>query len=116
MYGGSVYSKPSRFIDEIPVKFVERVETDKKGRTNVDNRPKNSSDLYREIFERKSVTVREVPFEYDFKAGDMVTHKKFGKGMILSVTPAGGDVKLEIVFDEAGTKSLMGSFAKLTKI
>ncbi len=116
MYGGSVYSKPSRFIDEIPVKFVERVETEKKGRTNIDNRPKNSSDLYREIFERKTVTVREVPFEYDFKAGDMVTHKKFGKGMILSVTPAGGDVKLEIVFDEAGTKSLMGSFAKLTKV
>ena len=42
-------------------------------------------------------------------------HKKFGRGMILSVTPAAGDVKLEIVFDEVGTKSLMGSFARLTK-
>jgi len=45
----------------------------------------------------------------------MVEHRKFGKGMILSVTPSGNDVKVEIVFDEVGTKSLMGSFAKLKK-
>mgnify|MGYP006976638682 CR=1 FL=1 len=51
----------------------------------------------------------------EFKAGDMVMHRKFGKGMILSVTPSGNDVKVEIVFDDVGTKSLMGSFAKLKK-
>ncbi len=117
MYGGSVYSKASRFLDEIPVKYVEVIETDRGPKTAVGVKTsKSQSDLFREVFERKATNQREITVEYDLKAGDMVTHKKFGKGMILSVTPAGNDVKLEIVFDEAGTKSLMGSFAKLKKI
>jgi len=116
MYGGSVYSRPSRFLDEIPPQFVETVETERgtKGSVGV-KMAKSQNDLFREIFERKSVDVRPEPISCDFTAGDMVLHKKFGKGMILSVTPAGNDVKLEIVFDEVGTKSLMGSFARLKK-
>lgn len=117
MYGGSVYAKASRFLDEIPPKYVEVVEIERGNRTAVSNqqRAKNQNDLFQEIFERKNTRVRQEPASYDFKAGDMVEHKKFGRGMILSVTPAAGDVKLEIVFDEVGTKSLMGSFARLKK-
>ncbi len=117
MYGGSVYSKASRFLDEIPQQYLETVETDRGMKTEVGGRKraKSQSDLFQEIFERKSTGVRTEPVSYDFKAGDMVVHKKFGTGMILSVTPAGGDVKLEIVFDDVGTKSLMGSFARLKK-
>ena len=37
----------------------------------------------------------------------MVVHKAFGKGMILSVTPVGGDALMEIAFDNVGTKKLM---------
>ena len=51
-----------------------------------------------------------------FSAGDRVNHKKFGDGMILSVKPENGDTQLEIAFDNVGTKTLMASFAKLTKI
>ncbi len=118
MYGGSMYSKASRFLNEIPVKFIESVETDRGGRMDVSGgKAKSQKDLFDEIFARKPMTPKKTaePSAYEFKAGDMVMHKKFGKGMILSVTPAGGDVKLEIVFDEAGTKSLMGSFARLKK-
>ena len=39
--------------------------------------------------------------------GDMVRHKAFGRGMVLSVQPMGGDALLEIAFDEVGTKRLM---------
>ncbi len=118
MYGGSVYSKPSRFLDEIPSTYVESVETERKGVQAIgQKRAKTQSDLFEEIFARKSATVRHdtVP-SYPFQAGDVVEHKKFGRGMILSVTPAGADVKLEIMFDDVGTKSLMGSFARLKKV
>lgn len=73
--------------------------------------------MFDKIFERKKSTPATPVIEhtFEFKAGDMVEHRKFGKGMILSVTPSGNDVKLEIVFDDVGTKSLMGSFAKLKK-
>ena len=116
MYGGSVYSKASRFLNEIPVQYVETVETGRGERIAAGERAKSQKDLFEEIFARKPAASKPVePVSYAFKAGDMVTHKKFGRGMILSVTPAGADVKLEIVFDEVGTKSLMGSFARLQK-
>ena len=43
----------------------------------------------------------------DFKVGDTVCHKSFGTGTVLTVTPMGGDVLLEVAFDQVGTKRLM---------
>lgn len=48
--------------------------------------------------------------------GDRVRHRVFGDGEIFSVKVMGADVLYEVVFDDAGTKKLMGSFAKLKKI
>ena len=39
--------------------------------------------------------------------GDMVEHTAFGKGMVVSVRPMGGDALLEVAFDNVGTKKLM---------
>ena len=39
--------------------------------------------------------------------GDMVEHTAFGKGMVLSVRPMGGDALLEVAFDQVGSKKLM---------
>jgi len=115
MYGGSVYSKPSRFLDEIPTSYVETVKTERKSYPSGGVRSKNQSDLFNEIFERKSTKTMAAPVSFEFKSGDVVVHKKFGRGMILSITPAGDDVRLEIMFDDVGTKTLMGSFARLKK-
>ena len=45
-----------------------------------------------------------------------MSHKKFGTGLVVSVVPSGNDCQLEISFDNVGTRTLMASFAKLTKI
>ena len=42
-----------------------------------------------------------------FQKGDTVIHKAFGKGMVTSVQPMGGDALIEIAFDSVGTKRLM---------
>ena len=42
-----------------------------------------------------------------FQKGDMVRHKAFGQGMVLSVQKMGGDALIEIAFDQVGTKRLM---------
>lgn len=57
-------------------------------------------------------------FEFNFKKGDYVEHTKFGKGIILEITPVGNDYHLQIAFDEVGTKNLMAAYAvdKLKKI
>ena len=39
--------------------------------------------------------------------GDMVQHTAFGKGMVLSVRPMGGDALVQVVFDGVGEKKLM---------
>ena len=51
-----------------------------------------------------------------FSAGDRVRHMTFGEGEIISVKPMGADTLYEIVFDRVGTKKLMATYAKLTKL
>jgi len=117
MYGGSTYSKASRFLDEIPTEYLNIIEKPKQNQT-AHSVKSSQSEMFDKIFERKREATSDKvaePVSFEFKAGDMVMHRKFSKGMILSVTPSGNDVKVEIVFDDVGTKSLMGSFAKLKK-
>jgi DNA helicase-2/ATP-dependent DNA helicase PcrA len=51
-----------------------------------------------------------------FVAGDRVRHPTFGEGEILTVKPMGADTLYEIIFDTAGTKKLMATYAKLVKV
>lgn len=51
----------------------------------------------------------------DYKVGDTVSHKSFGTGTILTITPMGGDLLLEVAFDKAGTKKMMANYARLEK-
>ena len=43
----------------------------------------------------------------ELQPGEMVEHDAFGRGMVLSVRPMGGDTMVEIAFDNVGTKRLM---------
>ena len=52
----------------------------------------------------------------NYSAGQRVRHKTFGDGLVIKVTPMGGDTMLEIAFDAVGTKKLMAGYAKLTVI
>ena len=52
----------------------------------------------------------------EYQKGDMLEHKAFGRGMVLSTQKVGGDTLLEIAFDGVGTKRLMLKFtAQLMK-
>ena len=52
----------------------------------------------------------------NFAVGDRVEHKTFGQGLILSAKAVGGDMILEIAFDDVGTKKIMAKMAKLKKL
>ncbi|MEG1269225.1 MAG: 3'-5' exonuclease [Oscillospiraceae bacterium] len=51
-----------------------------------------------------------------FGSGDVVDHKIFGKGKVLSATPLGGDLLLEIDFEKGGKKKAMANYAPLVKL
>ncbi|MBP2001734.1 DNA helicase-2/ATP-dependent DNA helicase PcrA [Paenibacillus shirakamiensis] len=53
----------------------------------------------------------------DFKAGDKVSHAKWGIGTVVSVKGTGNDTQLQIAFPAPiGLKPLLASFAPITKV
>ena len=43
----------------------------------------------------------------EIQPGETVEHDAFGRGLVLSVRPMGGDALIEVAFDSVGTKKLM---------
>ena len=56
---------------------------------------------------RTKAAAQSSPLLGQYQKGQMVRHTAFGDGMILAVTPMGGDALLEVAFDGIGTKKLM---------
>ncbi len=48
----------------------------------------------------------------DWKVGDLLTHKKFGDGVVIEVE---GDGIIDVEFDEVGTKTLMGNHPSISR-
>ncbi len=124
LWGRSGGNPPSRFISELPEQFLDRGSSEEK-----ENQPeKAASRVYysqKPVKTRKEdvltvnrpVVKKQEPAEFsDVKEGDRVRHRIFGDGEVLSVRTMGADILYEIAFDTAGTKKLMGSYAKLNKI
>ncbi len=49
----------------------------------------------------------------NYKPGDVVEHKVFGRGTVLKATPAAGDTIVEIRFDTVGVKKTMANYAPM---
>lgn len=122
LYNRTSYNPRSRFVDEIPTKLIsdETPEYDSFAyvpRTQVKTyytAPSNyTAPAIRQPYETSSTP--KAP-QVMLNVGDRVSHRVFGEGEIFTVKQMGADVLYEVVFDNAGTKKLMGSFAKLKKI
>lgn len=121
IYGQTVPSQPSRFFKEIPKKYLEDA-----GKQMYGSQPTHGSNV---ILQRSGIANPKVSNmsgilnraqpddpDVDFKAGDVVEHRKFGRGVVLSAKQFGKDAVLEINFDSIGKKQLMAVFAKLKKL
>ncbi|MCL2820095.1 MAG: UvrD-helicase domain-containing protein [Oscillospiraceae bacterium] len=119
LFGRTSAAQPSRFVREIKDGNIEKNEP---AEGYGFNNPDYETDFYTgykpdNTFKFKTQEKppvmsspklqKSVSPAIDFNKGDSVLHKAFGKGIITSVSPAGGDALLEIAFDEAGTKRLM---------
>lgn len=51
-----------------------------------------------------------------FNVGDRISHKVFGTGTVLKITPIANDAMLEIKFDSVGVKKVMANFTPITKL
>ena len=100
LYGQDSYNPPSRFINEIPNEHLNFV------------RPKQS---YRSSF-FGTVSSQISDTEHPFKLGEIVKHKVFGEGVVLSIEGQGDASRMQINFNAAGTKWLVTAYANLEKI
>ena len=122
IFGSTNRNKPSRFCMEIPEELVDR------HRAREWKKPEPGTVLPVSYRETRAVSMQaarnfgpaaaarpEKP-SVALRPGDAVMHKTFGQGMILSASPMGNDVLLEIAFERVGTKKLMANFARLQKL
>ena len=56
------------------------------------------------------------PAKTSYLPGDLVEHRMFGRGKVVSVTPVGGDVLVEIDFVRSGRKKTMANYAPMSKV
>ena len=119
LFGSTSRNRPSRFSLEIPLDLINKTREQDWRKPDLGTKmPVAETEL-----RRKSATAamhfgQVTPPARSgnvFKTGDMVQHKTFGKGLVISATPMGNDVLLGIAFEQ-GTKKLMANFARLAKV
>ena len=122
-YGRTQYNPPSRFIEEIPPKLMvsESARAAERKRNEEMYAPKVYVRKQESVGDTITVTQKVTPNKGNapkeiFSPGDKVKHLVFGIGEVLSVKPMGSDILYEVMFDRAGTKKLMGNYAKLTRV
>ncbi len=97
LHGMERHNTPSRFIAEIPAQYVYAV------------RPTTKVTMPASHYAFRN----KVSSDSGFRIGQQVTHQKFGSGIIINFEGKGEHARLQIKFDQCGTKWLVASFANL---
>jgi DNA helicase-2/ATP-dependent DNA helicase PcrA len=86
---------PSRFLNELPEEVIEEIGYSPKKFFKRDNR------MNKNTYKESSMI------------GKRVIHKKFGEGMVTSTEGSDSNTRVQISFDEVGTKWLILAIANL---
>jgi DNA helicase II / ATP-dependent DNA helicase PcrA len=96
LHGSENYTRPSRFLSEIPPELVEEIRLRQAKPVYI---PPSGSSFGSSQFR--------------FKVGQIVTHEKFGKGIVLACEGEGAGERVQVDFGFDGKKWLIVAFAKL---
>ena len=109
VWGNEQYATRSRFIDSIPPDIVEGTNAPAR-QLPIAAPPQNTATRWDAPRPAPSPTG-----DATFRAGDRVSHPKFGDGAVVSVRDLGDDQEVTIAFVGAGVKKLMASLARIEK-
>jgi len=117
IYGRTQYNKVSRFVSEIPENLLDKeIPRERTGSNNFAAAPRKkviSNEFYKKTDTTNGAATSKTSGFIRFSAGDAVMHPTFGRGEVLTARDMGADVLYEIVFENAGTKKLMATYARL---
>ena len=102
IYGDASYRTASRFLSEIPPGLISD-ENSSGPKIASSMRPNTRNDIKRKI-------------GIDYRIGDFVEHKMWGRGQVLNVKRLSDDVELDVNFTSVGLKHLLVSFAPIEKV
>jgi DNA helicase-2/ATP-dependent DNA helicase PcrA len=103
--GNIFYPRPSRFIEEIPTKYISNKQDDSYERTY--------QKTYNNIEHKKINTDIKPNSKGELSIGATVQHIKFGIGTVINFEGSGESTRVQIQFNKFGTKWLIGAYANL---
>lgn len=99
IYGRENYSRPSRFIKEIPPQYLQEIRLKAQVATPMaNNRFSKSQGSFNDT---------------GFNVGQRVAHPKFGEGIVTNFEGQGAQARVQVNFDDFGSKWLVVAYAKL---
>ena len=103
LHGTDTFNPPSRFLREIPKELIDEI------------RPRAQTNI---PYNRKGFNETKIEFEEEIgiALGQKVKHKKFGEGIVLNYEGSGDSARVQVNFDESGTKWLVMAYANLEKL
>ena len=124
IYGKTNRNRISRFLNEIPDSVKEVIDncySSVSFESDFDIQGSGFRSVHsgfnggQSMFTKSAVASSKIEYApLDYKVGDIVCHRVFGDGLVISMTPMANDTLVEISF-ECGTKKIMANFAKLIK-
>ncbi len=102
LYGSEYYASPSRFVGEIPEGLIQPVRA--------------ASPRWPTVAESASDYAGERATDAGMRLGSRVRHAKFGEGVVLNYEGQGAQARVQVHFEEAGSKWLVLAYANLQSI
>ncbi|KGK43216.1 DNA-dependent helicase II [Nitrincola sp. A-D6] len=110
LHGQEKINRPSRFIREIPDELIEEVRLNSSVRRPYSSgRPDHQSSLFSSHGSFSGSEISGTPLSL----GQRVLHPKFGEGLVVNFEGSGPKARVQVNFDDVGSKWLVVGFAKL---
>ncbi len=97
LYGNERYATPSRFLDEIPETLLSRT------------RPTPTSGVRTVATNTRTPSINET----GYTLGQRVNHAKFGEGVVLQYEGQGQHARIQVNFQDVGSRWLVVAYANL---
>ncbi len=99
LYGDDKYTRPSRFISEIPEEYIEEV--------------RMQGFATQPAYAAATPSFIQEENESGLQLGQRVHHQKFGEGVVLNYEGQGRHARVQVNFAHAGSKWLVLEYANL---
>ncbi len=114
LHGQTRYNIASRFLDEIPescLKWLQSVP-----RMDLNPYYANTANQATAATLRTTTDSQKRSVGGAWRIGQAVLHAKFGTGVIINYEGSGSEARVQVNFNDAGTKWLLLEYAKLTAV